>query len=53
MTTSANSLAYQPAVQLAQAIASRELRSEELVELLLERITRHDEKLHAFVEVYA
>ena len=53
MTTSNNSLAYQPAVQLAQAIASRELRSEELVELLLERITRHDEKLHAFVEVYA
>ena len=51
MTT--DSLAYQPAVQLAQAIASRQLRSEELVALLLDRIARHDAKLHAFVEVYA
>ncbi len=53
MTATANSLAYQPAVRLAQAIASRELRSEKLIEQLLERIARHDAKLHAFVEVYA
>jgi aspartyl-tRNA(Asn)/glutamyl-tRNA(Gln) amidotransferase subunit A len=53
MTAIANSLPYQPAVQLAQAIASRELRSEELVELLLARIARHDAKLHAFIDVYA
>ncbi len=53
MTASDISLAYQPAVQLAQAIASRELRSEDLVELLLARIARHDAKLHAFVDVYA
>ncbi len=53
MTASANSLPYQPAVQLAQAIASRELRSGELVELLLARIARHDAKLHAFIDVYA
>ena len=53
MTTTADSVAYRPAVQLAQAVASRELRSEELVALLLDRIARHDAKLHAFVEVYA
>ena len=53
MTASANSLPYQPAVQLAQAIASRELRSGELVELLLARIAHHDAKLHAFIDVYA
>ena len=53
MTTSIDSLAYQPAVQLAEAIASRELRSEELVALLLDRIARHDAKLHAFIDVYA
>ena len=53
MTTSADSIAFQPAVQLAEAIASRELRSEELIALLLDRIARHDAKLHAFVDVYA
>ena len=53
MTAADNSLAYQPAVRLARAIASRKLRSRELVELLLERIARHDAKLHAFVHVYA
>ncbi len=53
MTASDISLAYQPAVQLAQAIASQKLRSEKLVELLLARIARHDAKLHAFIDVYA
>ncbi len=53
MTANEDSLAHQSAVQLAQAIASRELRSEELVELLLARIARHDAKLHAFIDVYA
>ena len=53
MTAADNSLAYQPAVRLARAIASRKLRSRELVELLLERIAHHDAKLHAFVHVYA
>ncbi len=53
MTAIGNSVAYQPAVQLAQAIASRELQSAELIELLLERIAHHDAKLHAFVDVYA
>ena len=53
MTATADTLAYQPAVQLAQAIASRELRSEALVALLLDRIARQDAKLHAFVDVYA
>ncbi|TFH48702.1 MAG: amidase [Lysobacterales bacterium] len=53
MTTHADSIVYQPAVQLANAIALRRLRSVELVELFLERISRHDVKLHAFVDVYA
>lgn len=53
MTAADNSLAYQPAVRLAQAIASRKLRSRDLIELLLARIARHDVKLHAFVDVYA
>jgi aspartyl-tRNA(Asn)/glutamyl-tRNA(Gln) amidotransferase subunit A len=53
MTASDNSLAYQPAVRLARAIASRKLQSRELVELLLERIARYDSKLHAFIDVYA
>jgi aspartyl-tRNA(Asn)/glutamyl-tRNA(Gln) amidotransferase subunit A len=53
MTAADNSIAYQPAVRLAQAIASGKLRSGDLVELLLARIARHDMKLHAFVDVYA
>lgn len=53
MTSTGDSLAFRPAVQLARAIASRELRSAELVELLLERIARYDTKLHAFIDVYA
>jgi aspartyl-tRNA(Asn)/glutamyl-tRNA(Gln) amidotransferase subunit A len=53
MTSADTSLAYQPATQLAQAVSSRTLRSSDLVERLLERIARHDAKLHAFVDVYA
>lgn len=53
MTSARSSLAFRPAVQLARAIASRELRSAELVELLLERIARYDTKLHAFIDVFA
>lgn len=53
MSAGATSLAFQPAVQLARAIASHELRSQELVDLFLQRIARHDAKLHAFVNVYA
>lgn len=51
--TCTDALAFQPAVQLARAIASRELRSEQLIEVCLERIARHDAKLHAFIAVYA
>jgi aspartyl-tRNA(Asn)/glutamyl-tRNA(Gln) amidotransferase subunit A len=47
------SLIYRPAVELARGIASRELSSEALIELLLERVDRLDPKLHAFVDVYA
>jgi aspartyl-tRNA(Asn)/glutamyl-tRNA(Gln) amidotransferase subunit A len=53
MTNGVDSLAFQPASQLARSIASQELRSEQLVELFLERIARHDQKLHAFIAVYA
>ena len=53
MTSAHESLAFRPAVQLAQSIASGRLRSAELVEHYLERIARYDAKLHAFVEVYA
>jgi aspartyl-tRNA(Asn)/glutamyl-tRNA(Gln) amidotransferase subunit A len=48
-----NSLIYRPAVELARGIAARELRSEALIELLLERIERLDPKLHAFIDVFA
>ena len=53
MAVTGTSPAYRPAVELARAIASRELRSVELVDALLERIALHDAKLHAFVDVYA
>jgi aspartyl-tRNA(Asn)/glutamyl-tRNA(Gln) amidotransferase subunit A len=53
MAVTDTSLIYRPAIELARGIASRELRSEALVELLLERIERLDPKLHAFVDVYA
>lgn len=53
MAAENSALAYRPAAELARAIASRELQASALVELLLERIERHDAKLHAFVEVYA
>jgi aspartyl-tRNA(Asn)/glutamyl-tRNA(Gln) amidotransferase subunit A len=53
MTSAHESLAFRPAVQLAQSISSGRLRSAELVDHYLERIARFDAKLHAFVEVYA
>lgn len=53
MTSADRSVAYQPAVHLSQAVSSGKLRSAQLIELYLERIARHDAKLHAFVDVYA
>ena len=53
MAVNDSTLAYRPAAELARTIAARELRSEELIEHLLERIERFDPKLHAFVDVYA
>lgn len=53
MAAESTSLAYRPASELAREIASRKIRSSALVEQLLERIERHDPKLHAFVDVYA
>jgi len=42
-----------PAHELAAALAAGELTSSALIEGLLDRIARHDPKLHAFVAVYA
>lgn len=42
-----------PVHRLRDALASGELTSAALVDGLLERIARHDAKLHAFVAVYA
>jgi len=53
MSANGTSLAFRPALELARAIASREIRSRELVDVLLERIGRYETKLHAFVDVYA
>jgi aspartyl-tRNA(Asn)/glutamyl-tRNA(Gln) amidotransferase subunit A len=44
---------FLPVHRLAAEIAGRRLSPVTLVEALLERIAAHDEKLHAFVAVYA
>src|SRR6266852_4553154 len=44
---------YLPAHRLAAEIAARRLSSVTVVEALLARIAAHDEKLHAFIDVYA
>src|SRR6202790_2327985 len=42
-----------PAHKLAEAIAARRLSPVDVVNAFLDRIAAQDEKLHAFVEVYA
>ncbi len=42
-----------PAHELAEAIAARRLSPVEVVDAFLDRIAARDQKLHAFVEVYA
>src|SRR5712664_2346421 len=44
---------YLPAHQLAADIAARRLSPVTVVEALLARIAAHNEKLHAFIDVYA
>ncbi|HEV8680943.1 MAG TPA: amidase [Stellaceae bacterium] len=44
---------YLPAHRLAEEIAARRLSPVTVVEALLARIAAHDEKLHAFIAVYA
>jgi aspartyl-tRNA(Asn)/glutamyl-tRNA(Gln) amidotransferase subunit A len=46
-------LAFSPVYELSAAIRGGRLSPVELVEALLARIARHDEKQHAFVTVYA
>ena len=44
---------YLPAYRLAQEIAARRLSPVDVVEAFLARIARQDQKLHAFIDVYA
>ena len=46
-------LAYAPIHSLAMRVRNGELTSRALVDCYLQRIAQHDEKYHAFVEVYA
>ena len=46
-------LAYTPVHVLAEQLRSGATSASALVDCYLQRISRHDEKLHAFVEVYA
>ncbi len=46
-------LAYAPIHSLAAKMRSGELTAAALIDCYLQRISRHDEKYHAFVEVYA
>ncbi|MES2563702.1 MAG: amidase [Pseudomonadota bacterium] len=47
-----DALAYEPIHTLAQRLRAGELKPSALLDLYLQRIRRHDEKLHAFVDVY-
>ena len=49
----AEALAYTTIHALAERLRSGTLSASALVDCYLQRIRRHDEKLHAFVEVYA
>ena len=44
---------YLPASRLAADIAARRLSPVDVVEAFLARIAAHDEKLHAYIDVYA
>jgi aspartyl-tRNA(Asn)/glutamyl-tRNA(Gln) amidotransferase subunit A len=53
MATSNTDPCYLPVHQLAAEIAARRLSPVDIVEALLDRIARHNEKLHAYIAVYA
>ena len=53
MTRSTSGIAFLHAYELAREIAAGRLSSATFTELLLERIERYDEKLRAFIAVYA
>ncbi len=46
-------LAYRSLGELASMLRKREASSREIVDACLARVSRHDAKLHAFVDVYA
>jgi aspartyl-tRNA(Asn)/glutamyl-tRNA(Gln) amidotransferase subunit A len=53
MTAAADALAFRPVHELTKAMAAGQLTSAGIVQAYLDRIERHDGKLHAFVSVYA
>ena len=52
MTDSHQDLVFAPVYELAAKRQSGELSALELLEAFLEQIVRHDQRLHAFVDVY-
>lgn len=53
MASLAQEIAFQPVHQLRRELREGRITAVQLVELYLERITRFDEQLHAFVTVFA
>jgi aspartyl-tRNA(Asn)/glutamyl-tRNA(Gln) amidotransferase subunit A len=51
--TTADELAFLPVHELSDAMAAGRLTSARIVETFLDRIERHDSKLHSFVAVYS
>ena len=49
----ANELAFMPVHELIERLSARDTTPAALMRSLLDRIERHNEKLHAFTEVYA
>jgi len=48
----ARHIAFEPVHRLVQRITDGELTPVQIVDAYLDRIARHDEKLHAYIEVY-
>src|SRR5688500_15496610 len=53
MNQHASTTTFLPVTELAREIAAGRLTCERLTMAYLERIARYDEKLHAFIAVYA
>ena len=53
MTDVSDDLVFQPVHRLVKQLDAGTLKAGELLDAFLERIEQHDDRLHAFVEVYA